>query len=109
MNLPPSEFARMGQPNCSRWGKGELEWLALAYVQALAADGDTWKPLTRERVYELLNDEQRRFVHSMLTSDFEVYVSWFDAVSRQLKDSDGAWDVRGFWNLDRYHQATCHE
>ena len=21
----------------------------------------------------------------------------------------GAWDVRGFWNLDRYHQATCHE
>lgn len=104
MNMPPSEFARMGSPSCSRWGKSEMEWLALAYVQALAADGDTWKSLTRERVYELLTDEQNRFVHSMLTSDFEVYQSWFEEISRQLVDSDGAWDVRGFWNIHRYHR-----
>lgn len=91
-------------PTARGGGKSELEWLALAYVQALAADGDTWKQLARERVYELLTDDQRRFVHSMLTSDFEVYLSWFNAISRQLVDSDGAWDVRGGWNIHRYHR-----
>jgi len=46
---PPSYFANRGQPCCSRWGKSEIEWIALAYVQALANDGDTWKKLSRKR------------------------------------------------------------
>lgn len=103
--IPPSAFAKMGSPSCSRWGKSELEWLALAYVQALAQDGDTWKRLSRERVYELLSDEQKSFVHSMLTMDF--YKHWFESVSNQITDADGAFGVGGFWNRYRYEKCNA--
>ena len=99
--FPPSRFASLGQPCCSRWGKSEIEWIALAYVQALANDGDTWKRLSRERTYELLTDEQKQHVYGMLTDDFEPYTHWFDAVADQITDSDGALGVRGFWNMHR--------
>ncbi len=95
--VPPSFFASLGQPCCSRWGKSEIERLALAYVQALANAGDTWKKLTREQGHELLTDEQRQYVRNTLTFDNERYVNWFEAVSDQLSDSDGAFEVRGFW------------
>lgn len=93
--FPPSYFANMGKPCCSIWGKSELESIALAYVQALANDGDTWKTLTRERTLELLSDEQRKWVHGLLKHDW--YQGWFDAVSAQISDADGAFGVRGFW------------
>lgn len=93
--FPPSYFASRGQPCCSRWGKSEIEWLALAYVQALAAGGDTWKKLSRKEVRDLLTDEQRRPVHFLLKDDY--YERWFDMVSNQICDADGAFDVRGFW------------
>lgn len=108
MSVPPSAFANMGQPMCSRWGKSELEWLALAYVQALANDGDTWKRLSREQTYELLSDEQKRHVHGMLTSDYDVYQRWFESVANQISDSQGAWSVGGFWNEYRYKQCNAH-
>lgn len=95
----PSDFARLGSPSCSRWGKSEIEWLALAYVQALANDGDTWKKLSRERVLEVLTDEQKRFVGSMLHDDY--YQRWFSGVSDLIIDSDGALAVGGFWNIRR--------
>jgi len=93
--FPPSYFASMGKPCCSIWGKSELETIALAYVQALANDGDGWKRLTRERTLELLSDEQRQWAYALLKHDF--YQGWFDAVSNQITDSDGAFGVRGFW------------
>lgn len=97
--LPPSHFASLGKPCCSRWGKSEIECIALAYVQALSNDGDTWKKLTREQTYKLLTEEQGRYVHGMLTHDFEPYVHWFEAVRDQITDSDGARGVRGFWSF----------
>jgi len=100
-DIRPSHFARLGQPCCSRWGKSEIEWIALAYVQALANDGDVWKRLTREQTYALLTDEQKWAVHGMLDDDFDVYKHWFDAVADQIDSAEGALGVRGFWNEHR--------
>lgn len=97
--LPPSYFAKLDLPCCSRWGKTEIESIALAYVQALANDGDTWKKLTRKQTYDLLSKEQTRFVGTFLTSDFGVYEHWFKLVSNQITDSDGALGVGGFWRI----------
>lgn len=105
--IRPSHFVKLGQPCCSRWGKSEIEWIALAYVQALANDGDTWKRLTREQTYALLSDEQKRAVHGMLDDDFDVYKHWFDAVADQITDPDGALGVRGFWNEHRLSQLRA--
>jgi hypothetical protein len=99
VSLPPSHFANLGQPMCSRWGKSEIECIALAYVQALANDGDTWKRLSREQTLALLSDEQKRYVHGMLEGDFDVYKRWFDAVADQITDAQGARGVRGFWSF----------
>ena len=93
--IPPSYFANLGQPCCSRWGKSEIEWIALAYVQALANDGDVWKRLSREQTYALLSDEQKRRVYGILTDDFYDY--WFELVRNQITDADSAFGVRGFW------------
>lgn len=96
-SFPPSYFANLGQPLCSIWGKTEIERLALAYVQALAKDGDKWKRLSRKQVYKLLSDEQKRFIHTMLTFNNDHYIHWFELVSDQITDSDGAFGVKGFW------------
>lgn len=104
-SLTPSRFAALGQPMCSRWGKGEIEWIALAYVQALANDGDTWKRLTREQTYALLTDEQKRNVHGMLDFDLDTYRYWFDLVADQITDAEGALGVCGFWNEHRLRSA----
>lgn len=94
---PPSYFANRGQPMCSRWSKSEIEWIALAYVQALVADGDTWKPLTREQVLSLLREDQEKgYVRSLLKDDH--YLHWFEMVSNQITDADGAFSVGGFWD-----------
>lgn len=90
---PPSYFAALGSPCCSCWGKAELEWIALAYVQALANDGDVWKKLTREQTYSLLTDEQQDATHRMLNDAY--YQNWFDMVSDTLIDSAGA--RRAWW------------
>lgn len=100
----PSDFAKLGSPSCSRWGKSEIEWIALAYVQALANDGDTWRTLTRDQVKSRLTADQSRQVHGLL--DNEYYQRWFDAVSDQITDSDGALGVRGFWNTYRLGLAA---
>ena len=103
-DFKPSDFANLGQPMCSRaWGKSELEWIALAYVQALAADGDTWKPLTKAQTMALLTDEQRRHTHGLLKDDF--YDGWFQSVRDRITDSDGALSVGGFWNEFRLGQG----
>jgi len=95
---PPSFFANLGSPCCSRWGKSELEWIAHAYVQALANDGDTWKKLTREQTLALLTKEQRAAggVHFLLTNDH--YQHWFDSVGNQITDEEGAFGVGGGWS-----------
>jgi hypothetical protein len=103
----PSDFANLGQPMCSCWAKSEIEWLALAYVQALVAGGDTWRKLSRGEVRDLLTDEQRQLVHFFLKDDY--YKRWFDMVSDQLSDSDGALGVGGFWNDFRLARATAGE
>jgi hypothetical protein len=97
--FPPSYFAGLGQPCCSRWGKSEIEWLALAYVQALAAGGDTWKKLSKEQVRALLSLDQQQPVRFMLKDDY--YQRWFDMVSDQISDAEGAFGVRGFWRRPR--------
>jgi hypothetical protein len=94
VSRPPSYFAKQGQPCCSRWGKTEIELIALAYVQALANDGYTWKKLTREQTYTLLTDEQKRRLHGLLDAFYE---GWFQSVSNLITDSDGAFSVGGFW------------
>jgi hypothetical protein len=104
-NYKPSDFAKLGQPMCSRWSKSEIEWLALAYVQALAKDGDVWKRLTRAQVHALLTEDERRFVHAMLTLPSERYQERFDIVADQITDSDGALGVRGFWSESRLTQG----
>ena len=101
-DIPPSCFAALGKPMCSRWGKSEIESIALAYVQALANDGDTWKRLTREQTNALLTDEQRRPVHGLLNYDY--YQHWFDAIADQITSAEGALGVRGFWNEHRLNE-----
>jgi hypothetical protein len=102
----PSDFANLGQPCYSMWGKSEIEWLALAYVRALAAGGDTWRKLSREEMLDLLTDEQKQrgsvhcSVHLMLKDDH--YKQWFDMVSDQISDADGAFGVGGVWNKRRF-------
>ena len=82
------------------WGKTELECLALAYVQALAADGDVWKPLTRDQVCTLLTDDQARGIAgSLLWSSH--YDGWFNAVAQRITDAEGAWSVGGWWHKGR--------
>lgn len=93
---PPSYFASRGTPCCSIWGKSEIEWIALAYVQALANDGDTWKKLTRDETRARLTAEQSRQVHGLLDGDY--CQGWFDAVSSRITDAEGAFSVRGFWH-----------
>lgn len=93
--IRPSFFAKAGHPSCSRWGKTELEVIALAYVQALANNGDKWDRLTREQTYGLLTDEQKCSAGSLLTHDY--YQRWFDMVADQITDADGAFGVGGFW------------
>lgn len=99
LDMPPSFFAQLGQPSCSKWCKSEIEWIALAYVQALANDGDTWKRLSREQTHALLTDRQKPHVCGMLEGDF--YEHWFRSVSNQITDSDGAFGVGGFWHRGR--------
>jgi hypothetical protein len=105
--FPPSYFAGLGSPSCSRWGKSEFEWIALAYVQALANDGDTWKPLTREQTYSLLTDEQKNRTHSQLT--YDGYQYRFDAVSRQIDSAEGAFGVGGYWSRPRVAKETPND
>lgn len=95
----PSDFAKLGQPMCSRWGKTEIESIAEAYVLALTVDGDTWKLLTKKQVRELLSEEQQGFAWHFLRDG--EYDNWFDMVARQIDSSDGALGVRGFWNEHR--------
>lgn len=109
-DLKPSDFAALGNPSCSRWGKSEIEWIALAYVQALENDGDTWKKLTREQTYNLLTDEQKQHVYNMLTSDYDTYKFWFELVSERITDANGALSVGGFWStyrLDRVRKVPA--
>ncbi len=42
----PSEFLTLGFPTCSIFGETWHEISAMAYINALAALGDTWKHLT---------------------------------------------------------------
>lgn len=98
-NFKPSDFANLGKPSCSIWGKSELETIALAYVDALKNDGDTWKKLSRERTLELLTDEEQQYPRRLLRDDY--YQRWFEIISDQIVDSDGALAVGGFWNLHR--------
>lgn len=100
----PSDFANLGQPMCSRWSKSEIEWIALAYVQALASDGDTWKSLTKAQTRALLTDEQRLHTHGLLKENCQD--DWFQSVRDQITDSDGALGVGGFWNEHRLARAA---
>ncbi len=93
---PPSYFAKKGSPDASIWCKCEMEWIALAYVQALAAAGDVWltEPMTRERVLTLLTKEQRIETHDVLTN---AYSGWFSSIAERLTSADGAFSVGGKW------------
>lgn len=102
-DVKPSYFATLGHPNCSCWGKSEIEWIAHAYVLALATDGDTWKRLTKEQTLQLVVDftKDKTREHSaqyMLERDFSVYNEWFNAVADKLVDAAGAFSVGGWWN-----------
>lgn len=96
--LPPSHFAALGAPTCSRWGKLEIELLALAYVQALAASGDEWRRIpSRAAVFDLLSKSQRSEVHPYLTSSLDRLDQWFAMVADQLTGPDGAMAVGLRW------------
>lgn len=57
-NYKPSDFAKLGQPYCSIWGKTEIEILAWSYIAALANGGDIWgKKFTPQEAYNLLTQE----------------------------------------------------
>jgi hypothetical protein len=85
---PPSYFAALGQPCCSCWGKSENEWIAEAYVRALAKDGDVWKRLTREQVFALLTPDEMGSAYQLLK--FDWHQGYFDMVADTLVDADGA-------------------
>lgn len=101
--MKPSDFAAMGCPCCSCWGKTETECVALAYVQALAATGDTWRRLTREEVAAALTPEQLRSAYAPhFTEDF--YLPRFNSVADRIDSEAGAWSVGGFWNRQRWER-----
>ena len=60
----------------------------MAYVLALAKDGDVWKRLTRERVFGLLTPEEIGPAYALLK--FHYCQFWFDMVADTLIDSAGA-------------------
>ena len=96
--LPPSHFAALGVPCCSRWGKLEIELIALLYVQALANGGDTWRRLTCDQVRDLLTDEQRRGGDARyLRGEIAAYARLFAIVDEALAEPSGADGVGGFW------------
>ena len=95
--LKPQDFASMGLPCSSCWGKVELEWIALAYVSALAAAGNEWRTLGRKQVYPLLCAELQERVYTYFHMDFEPYQRWFEVVRRKIGSAQGAADVGGFW------------
>lgn len=96
--FPPSYFANLGKPMCSRWGKSELENIALAYVRALAKAGDRWKKLSRKRVLELLSDDELLFVGGILEDDF--YEPWFNTIADRVRSASGAFSVGGSWRQE---------
>lgn len=106
--VSPSYFARAGIPACSMWGKTEIEELALAYVTAMARDGDTWHPITDTRAAELLtHDEHRSLIVRLPLGDYPRYRAWWDMIAAQLKDAAGAFEVGGLaWNRWRYDRAN---
>lgn len=99
LDKPPSFFAQLGQPCMSRWSYHEIERVCLAYVQALANDGDAWKSISREQAYELLTEKQKILFHSVLA--FDHYDRAFQTVRETITSSDGAFSVGGFWNRSR--------
>lgn len=106
-SMKPSDFAAMGKPSCSCWGKSETEWVALAYVQALAATGDTWRRMTRDEVAAALTPEQLRHAYEPHFTE-DRYLYRFNAVADRIVDEEGAWSVGGFWNphrMDRIRSA----
>lgn len=74
------------------WGKSEIEWMAHDYVSALAANGDSWEPITPEQVLALA---PRPHYAGLWKSDH--YSHWVEMVIRQLRDAEGAAEV---WRLD---------
>ncbi len=100
-NYKPSDFAKLGIPYCSIWGKAEIEYLAWGYITALANSGDVWgKKLTPQQCFDLLTKDQRKYVQPYLTGCIcgGRAKEWEDIV-RRLIDSDGALEVGGLaWN-----------
>jgi hypothetical protein len=96
INIPPSHFVVLGQPLMSRWGKTEIEMMALAYVTALMVDGDRWRLLLREEVLKLLPEGHvKRFTRELFEDDY--YARWFGMVAGQLTNAEGAIGVGGTW------------
>ena len=106
----PSWFAAQGVPVCSKWGKTEIEYLAWAYVAAQARDGDTWHEITPEKAYELLTEDERRIVGGFTWEGtlHHVYLDWWAAIGRQLRDTDGAFEVAGLaWTQQKFNRENA--
>lgn len=95
---PPSYFAALGVPRCSRWCNLERELVALMYVQALANGGDVWRRLTRSEVRDLLGRDQRGDVR-YLRDGIEILEVMFADVDKALSASDVAASVGGCWDV----------
>lgn len=94
---PPSYFAALGVPHCSRWGNLERELIAWMYVQALANSGDVWRRLTRSEVRNLLASDQRGDVR-YLRDEIEILEVMFADVDATMAATDVAASVGGMWN-----------
>jgi len=95
---PPSYFAALGVPRCSRWGNLERELIAWMYVRALANSGDVWRRLTRSEVRYLLGRDQRGDVR-YLRDGIEILEVMFADVDKALSASDVAASVGGMWDM----------
>lgn len=90
--VKPSDFAALGNPNCSCFRKSEMEWMALDYVKALVLAGDEWNiRLSPKELVTLLKGDCNVVARLLAKGKCDPYM--WDRVGDKLRSLDGAKEV----------------
>jgi len=103
----PSWFAAQGRPSCSKYGKVEIENLALAYVIGLSRLGDIWRRISPSECWDVLNSEEKERFRDLSrlvgSRSFGRIENWWEMLQDQLKDAEGAFDMGGIgWGVNLF-------